>query len=183
MKKPWFKNKLVIIPSIVLLVLVVLGAVGAQRAADQAAADQVAASQAAVTKAAVDKAAADKAAAYKAAADKFDAEKAAQEVADKAAADKAAAADAAAEAMAHPIIENSGMDRSWKVGKDVAPGRYQLTVARDGTTLCYYSVMVGESYVDYGLVDGSGSDHGRPTITLKRGQDFTTSDCGTWTKK
>jgi len=91
--KPWYKKKLVIIP-VVLLFLVVLGAVGVQRAANHAAADKVAAaaSQAAVTKAAADKVIADKAAADKVIADKAAAEaKAAQDVIDQAAADKAAA--------------------------------------------------------------------------------------------
>ena len=115
--KSWYKKKLVIIPSVVLLLLVVLGAVGVQRAADQAAADKVAAaaSQAAVTKAAADKVIADKAAEAQAA----------QDAIDQAAADKAAAKAAAEKADGRP-------DNAVSLGESQTVDGIEVTVSTFG---------------------------------------------------
>lgn len=67
---------------------------------------------------------------------------------------------------------------TWEVGVDVAPGRYKTTAAVDG--MCYWKITTTgkpDNIVDNDIVTG-----GRPTVTLKKGQDFTTQDCGTWSK-
>jgi hypothetical protein len=99
--------------------------------------------------------------------------------ADKAAADKQAAADkaAAAEKAAHPTIE----DGQWEVGVDVPAGVYKVTEAVDHGGMCYWKITETghpDNIVSNDIVNG-----GKPTVTIQKGQDFTTKDCGTWAKR
>jgi len=69
---------------------------------------------------------------------------------------------------------------TWEVGVDVAAGRYKTTEAVDSAGMCYWKITTTgkpDDIVDNDIVTG-----GRPTVTLKKGQDFTTQDCGPWTK-
>lgn len=69
---------------------------------------------------------------------------------------------------------------TWEVGVDVAPGRYKTTEAVDPDGMCYWKITTTGSpdhIVDNDIVSG-----GKPTVTIKKGQDFTTQDCGTWKK-
>lgn len=64
----------------------------------------------------------------------------------------------------------------WEVGADVKAGRYKL-IDRV-SEMCYWAVTpVGkpDSIIDNGLPTG-----GRPTVTLRKGQEFTNQGCGTW---
>lgn len=78
---------------------------------------------------------------------------------------------------AAPTIE----DGTWVVGEDVPAGTYKVNanIGADGT--CYWSITKsgsnGGDIVQNDLVQG-----GRPKVTIKKGHDFTTRDCGTWTK-
>jgi hypothetical protein len=66
----------------------------------------------------------------------------------------------------------------WEVGVDVAPGRYKTTAAVGGT--CYWKITPTgkpDDIVDNDIVSG-----GKPVVTIKKGQDFHTQRCGTWTK-
>lgn len=68
---------------------------------------------------------------------------------------------------------------TWEVGVDVAPGRYKTTVAVT-SDMCYWKITTTgkpDNIVDNDIVTG-----GRPTVTIKKGQDFTTQDCGEWKK-
>jgi hypothetical protein len=81
---------------------------------------------------------------------------------------------------APPAAESTIDEGTWEVGVDVKPGRYKTTVAVDEGAMCYWKITTtGKpgNIVDNEIVSG-----GRPTVTIKKGQDFTTQDCGTWTK-
>jgi len=67
----------------------------------------------------------------------------------------------------------------WHVGTDISPGVYRTDedVAGHG---CYWqksSDSEGQNIISNDLPSG-----GRPQVTLKSGQWFTTQDCGTWKK-
>jgi hypothetical protein len=67
----------------------------------------------------------------------------------------------------------------WQVGVDVQPGRYRLAVSPSKDDNCYWLISrddAGEDIVSNGLPTG-----GHPQVTLKKGQYFTTQDCGSWT--
>lgn len=70
-------------------------------------------------------------------------------------------------------------DGVWTVGEDFPAGTYKVTAAV--TQMCYWGIYKSgtnqENIIQNDIVTG-----GRPTVTLKRGQDFKTSDCGTWIK-
>ena len=78
--------------------------------------------------------------------------------------------------VAKPTIEEG----QWEVGVDVPAGTYKLTVAVTADAGCYWSITqhaTPDNIINNDIVTG-----GRPTVILKRGQDFTTNSCGTWTK-
>jgi hypothetical protein len=71
-------------------------------------------------------------------------------------------------------------DGQWEVGVDVSAGSYKVTAAVDPDAMCYWKItQTGKSdnIIDNDIVTG-----GKPTVTVKRGQDFTTEDCGTWAR-
>jgi hypothetical protein len=68
----------------------------------------------------------------------------------------------------------------WEVGVDVPAGVYKVTAAVDPGAQCYWSITQHgspDNIIDNDIVAG-----GKPTVTLKRGQDFTTQGCGLWAK-
>jgi hypothetical protein len=65
------------------------------------------------------------------------------------------------------------------VGEDVPAGTYRVPVGVDGD--CYWmksSDAEGQNIIANDIVQG-----GRPQVTLKSGQWFTSSRCGQWVKK
>jgi len=82
---------------------------------------------------------------------------------------------AAAPTKAAPVTIEEG---TWTVGEDFPAGTYKLQTA--ATSMCYWGIYKSgtnqANIIDNDIVTG-----GRPTVTLKRGQDFK-SDCGTWVK-
>lgn len=76
---------------------------------------------------------------------------------------------------AKPTIEEG----VWTVGVDVPPGTYRVTAPVDDG--CYWAITKsgsnGENIIANDIVSG-----GRPTVTLKKGQDFESARCGTWEK-
>lgn len=71
-------------------------------------------------------------------------------------------------------------DGQWEVGTDVAPGVYKTTANVDPNAMCYWKITEHgnpDHILSNDIVKG-----GRPTVTIKTKQDFTTEDCGTWTK-
>ncbi|WP_199562113.1 hypothetical protein, partial [Micromonospora deserti] len=72
-----------------------------------------------------------------------------------------------------PTIEEG----TWTVGLDVPPGTYRVTAPV--TDDCYWAITKsgtnGENVIANDIPGG-----GRPTVVLKKGQDFESSGCGTW---
>lgn len=68
----------------------------------------------------------------------------------------------------------------WTVGVDIEPGTYRTTEAV--TQMCYWGIYRtgsnGDDIIENDIVQG-----GFPSVTLSAGQDFKTSDCGTWAKQ
>lgn len=67
----------------------------------------------------------------------------------------------------------------WTVGLDISPGTYRVAAPVEDD--CYWAITKsgsnGEDIISNHIVSG-----GRPTVVLKRGQDFESSRCGTWEK-
>lgn len=70
-------------------------------------------------------------------------------------------------------------DGTWVVGEDVPAGTYKVNVPVEQG--CYWSITKsgsnGGTIIQNDLPVG-----GRPKVTIKKGQDFSTQRCGTWTK-
>ena len=90
----------------------------------------------------------------------------------------APAAAAPEQAAPAPAPAPAGISEGvWLVGEDVAPGRYRVTTAVSGIG-CYWEITTTSgSIVKNDFVSG-----GRPTVTLKAGQQFKTQGCGDWAK-
>lgn len=77
-------------------------------------------------------------------------------------------------------LENSVESGVWTVGSDIKAGTYRTkeSVGSD----CYWAVLKtgtnGSDIIDNGIPGG-----GRPTVTVKKGQDFESQRCGTWVKQ
>jgi hypothetical protein len=74
-----------------------------------------------------------------------------------------------------PTIE----DGIWTVGADMPAGRYRVTA--NVSSGCYWAITKTGSNGD-DIISNDLPSGGRPTVTLKAGQDFTSQDCGTWAK-
>ncbi|UFU03768.1 hypothetical protein LQF12_03925 [Ruania suaedae] len=66
---------------------------------------------------------------------------------------------------------------TWTVGVDIAPGTYRTTDAVSGT--CYWGIFRSGTNKD-DIIQNDIVSGGRPTVTLREGQDFESSRCGTW---
>lgn len=68
----------------------------------------------------------------------------------------------------------------WTVGVDIEPGTYRTTEAV--TQMCYWGIYRtgsnGDDIIQNDIVTG-----GFPSVTLSAGQDFKSSDCGTWARQ
>lgn len=71
---------------------------------------------------------------------------------------------------------NSITEGVWLVGEDIKAGRYRTTDTVDSG--CYWEIHKGSDIIENDFVTG-----GRPTVTLRDGQEFTTKRCGTWAKQ
>jgi len=70
-------------------------------------------------------------------------------------------------------------DGAWTIGVDFPAGKYRTTSPVDPN--CYWEI--DKSGTNGGtIINNDIPGGGRPTVTLKAGQDFRTRDCGTWTK-
>lgn len=63
------------------------------------------------------------------------------------------------------------------VGDDIPAGTYEV---RGAPSDCYYEIT---RHGTSDIVDNSFGTGGHLTVVLKKGQDFETERCGTWTKK
>jgi hypothetical protein len=90
-----------------------------------------------------------------------------------------AAATSAAPTKPAPAPAATIDDGVWTVGEDFPAGTYKVREAV--TQMCYWGIYKsGTNQSD--IVDNDIVTGGKPTVTLKRGQDFKSSGCGTWVK-
>lgn len=72
-------------------------------------------------------------------------------------------------------------DGTWTVGEDIPAGTYKVNQPVDAGAMCFWSITKtgsnGQNIIANDLPSG-----GRPSVVLKKGQDFETNRCGTWTK-
>lgn len=77
------------------------------------------------------------------------------------------------------IAANTVTDGVWVVGTDIKPGTYR---ARNVPSDCYWAITRsgsnGDDIINNGIPGG-----GNPTVTLSKGQDFTTQRCGEWRRQ
>lgn len=94
--------------------------------------------------------------------------------------DKVAAREKAVGKIEAEQLENSVEDGVWTVGSDIKAGTYRAKEAVGSD--CYWAVIKtgtnGSDIIDNGIPGG-----GRPSVTVKKGQDFESSRCGTWVKQ
>lgn len=75
---------------------------------------------------------------------------------------------------------NSISDGTWTVGEDIKAGTYRTASAV--SSRCYWGIYrSGSNGSD--IIDNDIPKGGRPTVTLSKGQDFKSSNCGDWQKK
>lgn len=91
------------------------------------------------------------------------------------AATKAPSTKAAAPISVSPTIGEG----DFVVGEDMPAGRWRTTMTvSDGCYWAIYRANTNQSdIIDNGIVNG-----GRPTVTLKKGQEFHSNGCGSWVK-
>lgn len=94
------------------------------------------------------------------------------------AAEKAVAEREVAVTKTEETIEASKIrEGTWTVGRDIKPGTYVVESPVVGS--CYWGIYRsgtnGDEILQNDFIMG-----GRPSVTLKEGQDFTTQGCGTW---
>lgn len=78
-------------------------------------------------------------------------------------------------------VEDSRIDEGvWTVGTDVAAGNYRTTEAVSGD--CYWAIYRSGTNQD-DIVQNDIVTGGRPSVTVRDGQDFETNRCGTWDKQ
>lgn len=83
-------------------------------------------------------------------------------------------------AVENRIVETQIHEGTWTVGVDIEPGTYRTTEPVNGD--CYWGIYrSGSNKSD--IVDNDIVTGGYPTVTLREGQDFQTSRCGTWNKQ
>lgn len=70
-------------------------------------------------------------------------------------------------------------DGIWLVGEDIKPGSYKTTELVDDD--CYWAILVGGSNGD--IIDNSIPGGGYPRVTLSKGQEFETNQCGEWQRQ
>lgn len=78
------------------------------------------------------------------------------------------------------IAETSIGEGVWTVGVDVEPGTYRTKEALTG--YCYWGIYRSGTNGD-DIIENDGPEGGYPTVTLREGQDFENSGCGTFVKQ
>ena len=67
-------------------------------------------------------------------------------------------------------------DGVWEVGTDIRAGKYRTD---DLVSNCYWAIYRGGSNGE-DIIANDNVSGGRPSVTLKRGQEFKSSRCGDW---
>lgn len=93
---------------------------------------------------------------------------------------KVAEREKAVAATEQRVADTTITEGSWTVGRDIEAGTYATQDAVSSS--CYWGIYRsgtnGDDIIQNDIVTG-----GRPTVTLKAGQDFTTKRCGSWIKQ
>lgn len=74
--------------------------------------------------------------------------------------------------------QNTIHEGNWAVGVDIQPGTYRTKEPISGS--CYWEIDSDPN--GNNIVANDNVTGGRPTVTLSRGQYFTTQRCGDWAK-
>lgn len=69
----------------------------------------------------------------------------------------------------------------YEVGKDIKPGKYRTEEAI-GFQMCYWAIYERGTNRTV-VIDNDLASSGRPVVTVKVGQEFETTGCGTWKKQ
>ena len=77
-----------------------------------------------------------------------------------------------------PITVEDGV---WTVGEDIKAGTYKLAEPVTGHT-CYWTIYRSGSNQSH-IIQIDAVQGGRPTVTLRAGQDFDSQTCGTWERQ
>jgi hypothetical protein len=94
--------------------------------------------------------------------------------------EKLAAREEAVAAVEKRVAETSIGEGVWTVGVDVEPGTYRVAEPLAGE--CYWKITAsGTNGAD--IVENDIPTGGRPTVTLRKGQDFTNNGCGTFVRQ
>lgn len=80
---------------------------------------------------------------------------------------------------APPGPEAAFGDGVWVVGEDIKSGTYK--VIESVTEGCYWSITKSGTNGD-DIISNDLPSGGKPKVTVKKGQDFTSEDCGDWEK-
>ena len=75
-----------------------------------------------------------------------------------------------------PQPEDVIEEGTWAVGQDVRPGMYKIIEPIAGD--CYWEITRLGNPGD--IIDNDLPTGGRPTVTLRKGQEFTNQGCGVW---
>jgi outer membrane biosynthesis protein TonB len=67
-----------------------------------------------------------------------------------------------------------------EIGVDAVPGRYKTRVPED--SYCYWERLKDNGGGSDSIIAGYVDSGARASVTVKRGEFFTSEDCGTWTK-
>lgn len=72
-------------------------------------------------------------------------------------------------------------DGLYHVGEDIPPGTYRLAEPVTSSDVCYWKKS--KDAEGSNIIDNDLAGAGRLQVTLKRGQWFETTRCGTWVRK
>lgn len=81
---------------------------------------------------------------------------------------------------APPKPKHAFDDGDWTVGEDFPAGTYRVTANIEGD--CYWEITKSGSN-GQNIIANDIPAGGRPKVSLKSGEDFSTEGCGTWAKQ
>ena len=83
---------------------------------------------------------------------------------------------------APPAAGTTFEDGDYVVGTDIQAGTYRTAEAVTSGDMCYWGIYkAGTNKGD--IIQNDIVTGGRPSVTLKAGQEFSSTRCGTWVKQ
>ena len=77
------------------------------------------------------------------------------------------------------VAANTVTDGVWTIGVDIEPGAYRVT--SPVTEMCYWAILATGS--NGNIIENDVVTGGSPSVTLRAGQDFKSTRCGSWVKQ